>query len=105
MSHDLDRIIRQPWREIRRRIAGSPDTQLHAHKFRPPAVGQDEIDVIARFFQDRSFARFGAIVSVNTNIRDEIGIIKTVKIVLQARISEVVQYSLCREVKIIFESS
>jgi hypothetical protein len=33
MDKDLDRIIRQPWREVRRKVTGSPDTPLHANTF------------------------------------------------------------------------
>ena len=41
MGRDLDRLILQPWREIRKRVTGSPDTPLHANKFPTLATKAD----------------------------------------------------------------
>jgi hypothetical protein len=30
MAHDLDRVIRHPWHDVRRKVTGSPNTPLHA---------------------------------------------------------------------------
>jgi hypothetical protein len=33
LARDLDQIISVPWREVGRRVTGSPDTPLHANAF------------------------------------------------------------------------
>ena|SRR5258707_15434132 len=33
LSSDLDPIIRDPWRDVRRKVTGSPETPLHANAF------------------------------------------------------------------------
>ena len=40
LARDLDRIIRDPWREIRRLVTGSEDTPLHANTF--PSIAARE---------------------------------------------------------------
>jgi hypothetical protein len=104
MSRDLERIITQPWREIRKRVTGSPDTPLHANKF-PSIAKPGDIEAVAAFFHTQSFWRFGAIFSAETKLSDELGLMRTMKSVLQKRISEIVQGTLCKEIKVIFESS
>ncbi|MET4037956.1 MULTISPECIES: hypothetical protein [unclassified Bradyrhizobium] len=47
MAGDLDRLIRHPWHEVRRKVTGSADTPLHA----------------AAFFRTEPFARIGATVT------------------------------------------
>ncbi|WP_314963865.1 hypothetical protein [Bradyrhizobium cosmicum] len=47
MAGDLDRLIRHPWHEVRRKVTGAPDTPLHA----------------AAFFRTEPFARIGATVT------------------------------------------
>lgn len=104
MGRDLERLILQPWREIRKRVTGSPDTPLHAHTF-PTLATRADIQAVATFFRGQAFARFGAIISIATKLADEIGTVRTIKEVLQARVNEIVQPVLCREAKVIFESS
>ena len=31
MADDLERVVRRPWHEVRRKVSGSADTPLHAH--------------------------------------------------------------------------
>lgn len=104
MGRDFARLVDRPWRELRKRVTGSPDTPIHANKF--SAISQHgDIEAVAQFFQNQPFARVGAIISTNTQLANEMGIVKTIKEVLQARINQIMQPTLCREVKIIFESS
>src|SRR5947209_1515075 len=60
LGRDLDGLIHRPWKEIRRRIAGSPDFPLHASKF-PKTANYDDFEVVASFFRTNLFWRFGAI--------------------------------------------
>jgi hypothetical protein len=104
MGRDLARLIWQPWKEIRRRVTGSPDTPLHASEF-PRLAKPGDIEAAAEFFRVQPFSRFGATISVNTKLADELSLMQTMKGVLQERIIDIVQTTLCREVKVIFESS
>jgi hypothetical protein len=104
MGRDLVRLIWQPWKQIRKQIAGTPDTPLRAAKFRSIASAADMEDV-ATFFRVQPFARFGAIISVNTKLAEEMSLMRTMKEVIQLRIHEIVQHTLCKEVIVIFESS
>jgi hypothetical protein len=104
MGRDLERLIWQPWKELRRRVTGSPDTQLHASDF-PRLAKPGDIEAVAEFFRTQPFARIGAIISVNTKLSDELSLMRTMKTVLQLRITDIVEATLCREVKVIFEAS
>jgi hypothetical protein len=104
LGRDLKRIISDPWRVVRQRVNGAPDIPLHANKFSRSA-NPDDIAVVAEFFRVQPFARFGATISVNTSLPDEMSLLRTMKEVLELRINEIVGHTLCREVKVIFESS
>jgi len=104
MGCDLDRVVRQPWKGIRKRVTGSPETPLHANKF-PRIAKPGDIEAVGEFFRVQPFWRFGAIITQETKLSDELSLMRTIKGVLQQRINEVVQKILCKEVKVIFESS
>jgi hypothetical protein len=104
MGRDLTRFIREPWKVIRNRVTGSPDTPLHANKF-PRIAKAGDIEAVAGFFRVQPFARFGAIISTATTLVDEMDVLRTIKEVSELRINEIVQGILCKEVKVIFESS
>jgi hypothetical protein len=46
MSENLDRIIRYPWREVRKQVTGLPDAPLHANTFSGVARRED-IEAVA----------------------------------------------------------
>jgi hypothetical protein len=104
LAHELDRVIRSPWREIRRRVTGSPDTPLHANTFAGLATQQD-IEAVAEFFRVHPFARFGAIISSSTTLADELGPVHTTAKVLQARIADIARGTVFDSLAVIFESS
>jgi hypothetical protein len=104
MDKDLDRIIRQPWREVRRKVTGSPDTPLHANTF--GGFGTPEnIRTVAEFFHAQPFARFGAIISFKTALAGELGPVPTIARVLQERIREIASRTSFNSLAVIFESS
>jgi hypothetical protein len=106
MARDLDRLIRTPWREVRRRIAGSPDTPLHASEF--VALGYatpENIEIINEFFRHNAFARLGAIISFKTALVGALGSVPTIAKVLQNRIRDVASRTACGSVAVIFEAS
>jgi hypothetical protein len=104
LGRDFDRIIRLPWREIRRRVTGSPDTPLHANSFAGFATPEN-IAAVAEFFRVQPFARFGAIISTETSLADELGPVPTIAKVLQARIADIARWTAFDSLAVIFESS
>lgn len=104
MDKDLDRIIRQPWREVRRKVTGSPDTPLHANTFAGFATSEN-IRTVAEFFHAQPFARLGAIISFKTALVDGLGPVPTIAKVLQERIREIAARTAFNSLALIFESS
>lgn len=104
MAPDLERIIEAPWKTIRHRVTGSPDTPLHASKFGQTA-SQDDIHAVADFFHRQPFFRFGAIISTKTKLADEMDSVQTIAQVLQQRIIDIARYTPFQELHVIFESS
>jgi hypothetical protein len=104
MGRDIDRVIRQPWRKVRRAVTGSPDTPLHASEFSQTARRRD-IEVVAEFFQQQPFARFGAIISVNTKLAQELGPVRTIAKTLQNRLVDIARWTTFKGLKVIFEAS
>jgi hypothetical protein len=104
VAADLDRVIRNPWREVRRKVTGSPDTPLHASSFGQKA-SQDQIRSVSEFFGANPFSRFGAIVSTTTTFADEMDAVSTIAGVLKNRIIDIAKWWAFRELKVIFESS
>jgi hypothetical protein len=104
MDKDLDRIIRQPWREVRRKVTGSPGTPLRANTFAGFAT-RENIEAVADFFRAQPFVRFGAIISFKTALADELGPVPTIAKVLQERIREIASRTAFKSLAVIFESS
>jgi hypothetical protein len=105
LGRDLDRLILQPWRSVRRVITGSADTPLHASTLHTAVDGLEEAGaIIAQFFK-LPFYRLGAIISKLAILPDDLSVIRIIKEVTELRINEIVGRTLCREVKNIFESS
>jgi hypothetical protein len=103
-GRDLDRLIRAPWREIRRRVTGSADAPLHASEFAGFAT-QENIAAVASFFDVNLFARFGAIISTDTTLAEGLGPVSTIAKVLQARIVDIARWTAFDSLAVIFESS
>jgi hypothetical protein len=104
LGRDLVRLIWEPWKRIRQLVTGSPDNPLHASEF-PKIATSSHMEAVAEFFRVQPFARFGAIISINTKLSDELSLMRTIKGVLQERVNDILQTILCREVKVIFEAS
>src|ERR1700730_8153268 len=104
MSENIERTIRYPWREVRKRVKGSADTPLHANSFSGTARRED-IEAVAGFFRAQPFARLGAIISINTKLAPELGPAPTIAKVLQKRVVEIARWTSFKEVRIIFQSS
>jgi hypothetical protein len=104
MAEHLDRLIRQPWREVRKKVTGSADTPLHASDFAQKATKQD-IETVAEFFRTQPFARFGAIISIGTKLARELGPVPTIAKTLQNRIVDIAKWTRFTDLRLILESS
>lgn len=104
LGRDIERLIHQPWKELRQRITGSADAPLHAHKF-PTIAKPKDFEAVAQFFRAHTFWRFGAVFTTETKLLPDITRLQTMRGVLEKRIDHIVQMTLCNEVKIVFESS
>ncbi|GLR89785.1 hypothetical protein GCM10007857_64990 [Bradyrhizobium iriomotense] len=104
LAQDLDAIVRTPWRQVRRQATGSPDTPLHASDFGRSAT-REQILAAAAFFRQGRFARFGAIVSVDTAFDGNLGPLLTIALVLRQRIIDIARWTRFGSVAVIFESS
>ena len=104
MAPDLDRVIRHPWRDVRRGVTGSPDKPLHASSFGQTAT-REQIEIVADFFRRQPFARIGAILTVKTQLTGELEPISIIAGVLKNRVVDIAKWTRFTEVKVIFKSS
>lgn len=104
MGSDLERIINQPWRDVRRQVTGSTDTPLHAASFSREAT-KEQIEAVASFFRTQPLSRFGAIISMKAKIAQGLSPIQTIALVLKNRIIDIAKSTPFNEMKVIFESS
>ena len=102
LGGDYERIINQPWRAVRKHVAGSPDAQLHANKFSGTI---EDIEIVARFFGEQPFWRFAAVVTEQTTLAHELTLLGTMRGALERCINDIVGLTLCEEVKVVLESS
>jgi hypothetical protein len=103
MGDALESLVRQPWREVRQALAGSPDAPLHAAEIKNPTKGQ--IDAVAGFFRSQPLGRFGAISSVQTKLGADLTPLWTVAELLKRRTVEIAQWQPFASVSIVFEHS
>jgi hypothetical protein len=104
LAADLERIIRHPWHEVRRRVRGSADTPLHAAALGHPPRSED-IQVVADFFRHQPFARIGAIISNQSKRDDGIGIVNIIAETLKRRIVDIARWTPFSGLHVIFEAS
>jgi hypothetical protein len=104
MAGDLDRLIRQPWHEVRRKVRGSADAPLHAANLGHPPRSQD-IDTVADFFRVSPFARIGAVITLKTQRTGTLSVMETMAGVLKNRILDIARWTAFDEVNVIFEAS
>ena len=87
LAFQMDELINSPWRQVRKFVASSPDTPLHASEF-SRAVTNEQIACVAHFFKTNMFARFGAVLSTTTVIPDEITRVRLIAGTLMNRITQ-----------------
>ena len=106
LGRDIERLIYRPWKELRMKVKGSTEAPLHANKF-PSIAKTGDVEAVASFFRAHQFFRFAVVLTTETTteLPENIGRIRAMKGVLEARINDIVRMTLCKEVKVIFESS
>jgi hypothetical protein len=104
MGPDLNRLVREPWRQVREHVTGSPDMPLHANTFAGYAT-EANIQRVAEFFRSQRFARLGAIVSFKTTLPDGLTPVTVIAKVLQLRIADIARWTRFKSIAVIFESS
>jgi hypothetical protein len=87
-------------------VKGSTEAQLHANKF-PSTAKPGDVEAVASFFRAHPFWRFGVVftTATKTELPEKFGRMPTMRGVLEKRIGDIVEMTLCKEVKVIFESS
>ena len=103
MAPYLDTVLREPWKDVRKAIAGSSDARLHATDIRSPTP--DQLVEIGEFFRSRPFSRFGAICSVETTLDKEIGPLSAVARALGNRLADIAKWQAFGSVAVVFEHS
>lgn len=104
LARNLEAVVREPWRDVRRSVTGSPDEPLHAAKFGRDATA-DQIEAVANFFRTQQFGRLGAIVTEEATLHEELSRVQTIAKVLQSRIVEIARWTTFGSVAVIFEAS
>jgi len=99
----LDAVVREPWKDVRRAVAGSPDARLHATDITSPTP--DQLNAIAGFFRSQPFSRFGAICSVETTLDKDNRPLAAVARALGNRVADIAKWQPFGSVAIIFEHS
>jgi len=103
MAPHLDAVVREPWKDVRRAVAGSPDARLHATDITRPTP--DQLNAIAGFFRSQPFSRFGAICSVETTLEEDIRPLAAVARALGNRVADIARWQPFESVAIVFEHS
>ena len=104
LAADLDRVLRHPWHEVRRKVRGSADAPLHAASFGHPPRPED-IETVASFFRTQPFARIGAIIPVTAKRVGAVTVMRVVAETLKRRIVDIARWTQFTEVHVVFESS
>lgn len=102
LARDLDRLIRFPWRRIRKAVTGDEDTPLHATELNSTLTTEQQA-LIGSFFQDKNFRRVGVASTFKTKLVGEIDLMTVIANALAKRIVEIVRWSSAPSIAVIFE--
>jgi hypothetical protein len=103
MAPELDVFLREPWKDVREVVAGSPDAPLSAKNITKPTT--EQLTAIRDFFRSQPFARFGAICSVQTNLDKDVSPLVAVARTLGNCIVDILKWKPFSGVEVIFEHS
>jgi hypothetical protein len=104
LGGDMERLVNQPWREVRRVITGSPDAPLHASEMRPP-FDPTHIAALTAFFADNRFMRFGVSCDRRVELPASVSLTQALLPTLQNRLNGLLSRCWVTDVAVIFEHS
>jgi hypothetical protein len=105
MAPELEPVVRIPWREVRRRVAGSPDAPLHASKLKVDELTQGQIDAITSFFTSQPIARIAVTVTSITKLHSDLPTVELVTKALLNRMADVAKWRQFGRMAVVIESS
>jgi hypothetical protein len=105
MAPELEPVVRAPWREVRRRVAGSPDAPLHASKLKVDELTQGQIEAITSFFTSQPMARIAVTVTSVTKLHPDLPTVELVSKALLNRMAEVAKCWQFGRMAVVIESS
>ena len=88
LMRDYEHVIAGPWRAVRRAVAGSEATPLHASDFSRKATS-DQKELVAAFFKGQPFMRIGAAGTRTAKLPSCLPLMQVVLESLKKRIVEV----------------
>jgi hypothetical protein len=103
LAKDYDERLAHPWRELKTRHFGGPDTPLHASTSR--SLTQAQLEALDRFFRTESFFRVASVLSDKTVLCDGFRPYQVVAPSLRQRIADVARPIDFSRVAMIFEES
>lgn len=105
MASELDRLVREPWREVRRIVNGSPEIPLHASDLNVGELSNDQIGAIASFFTTQPIARVAVTVTSATKLHPDLPTVDLVTKALLNRFADIAKWILFSKLAVIIESS
>jgi hypothetical protein len=105
LASELEPLVRVPWREVRRHVAGSPDAPLHAATLKVEELTDDQINAIASFFTSQPIARIAVTITSITRLHPDLPTIELVLKALLNRIADVAKWKQFARLAVVIESS
>lgn len=105
LASELEAAINVPWRAVRKLVSGDAKKPLHATEFTHKKPTDEQIKAIAKFFEQPTFMRFSAVLSVETKLPNELMHIEAVLLTLGQRIQVLADRVPLTQVVIMFEHS
>lgn len=103
LAADLDAAVREPWRQVRRAVNGSPDEPLHAGG--RPRWLPHEFAVVADFFRRSPCLRIASMSSRVTLLPSGMPAIDAVAGSFKKRIIDVARWTSFQSIALIFEKT
>jgi hypothetical protein len=104
LGMEFDKLVNQPWKEVRRLIGGSPEQPLHAASLRAP-LDQRHVQCLTSYFSTQPIVRFGVSCDCSTVFSNDILATEVMLASLQNRLNYLLQWTWATDVAVIFEHS
>lgn len=104
LEQDLERLLRAPWKAIRKALLGNEADQLHASAISRTLSG-DKKALIGDFFKNTPFMRIAVAVTAKTIIPERMDRLRFMAPSLAQRILNVFKWTRAETISLIFESN